>query len=439
MNMATVIQSEQMSELASDEQSPMRRIATEFGIALLIVLLFFFILFGIMSLYFPIGTSVKDLAQAIGTSVSPTGPKDLFIAGANNTQIMARVTELGKKVNVKSANTIAWSRAQLGMALASRDAIQTYAKARALIEFGGDNYLDIGENSLVILQGMEPDLFVNKRRTLRVEVQGELRGRLQRSDDGFTNLQVVLPGADLQMVPGEGEQGVEFKLAVNKDKSSTLSLFKGDAEIMIGGKRVLLGENFSLTIGPDGQPLEPVALPAQPILKRPVNGNASYFRKLPPKIRFTWKPEKPASAYRFMLSRDPEFRQLLVDERVKQTSFTYGNLKKGEYYWRVHSLTGDIEGMPSEVRKLRMVQDRTPPMLKLQKPPTIIGQPTITLRGKTEPGTKIYVDGTRVKVSAQGVFTHKLSVKPGATLIVVEAIDPAGNIAYATNLLNGKF
>ena len=437
--MATVIQSEQMSELASDEQSQGRRIATEFGIALLIVLLFFFIVLGIMNLYFPIGTSMKDLAQAIGTSVSPTGPKDLFIAGADNTQIMARVTELGKKVNVKSANTIAWSRAQLGMTLASRDAIQTYAKARALIEFGGDNYLDIGENSLVILQGVEPDLFVNKLRTLRVEVQGELRGRLQRSDDGFTNLQVALPGADLQMVPGEGEQGVEFKLAVNKDKSSTLSLFKGDAEIMIGGKRVLLGENFALTIGPDGQPLEPVALPAQPILKRPVNGNASYFRKLPPKIRFTWKPEKPASAYRFMLSRDPEFRQLLVDERVKRTSFTYGNLKKGEYYWRVHSLTGDIEGMPSEVRKLRMVQDRTPPRLKLQKPPTVIRQPTITLRGKTEPGTKIYVDGTRVKVSAQGVFTHKLSVKPGATLIVVEAIDPAGNIAYATNLLNGKF
>ena len=437
--MAAVIQNEQMSELASDEQSQGRRIATEFGIALLIVLLFFFIVLGIMNLYFPIGTSMKDLAQTIGTSVSPTGPKDLFIAGTNNTQIMARVTELGKKVNVKSANTIAWSRAQLGMTLASRDAIQTYAKARALIEFGGDNYLDIGENSLVILQGVEPDLFVNKLRTLRVEVQGELRGRLQRSDDGFTNLQVALPGADLQMVPGEGEQGVEFKLAVNKDKSSTLSLFKGDAEIMIGGKRVLLGENFALTIGPDGQPLEPVALPAQPILKRPVNGNASYFRKLPPKIRFTWKPEKPASAYRFMLSRDPEFRQLLVDERVKRTSFTYGNLKKGEYYWRVHSLIGDIEGMPSEVRKLHMVQDRTPPMLKLQKPPTVIRQPTITLRGKTEPGSKIYVDGTRVKVSAQGVFTHKLSVKPGATLIVVEAIDPAGNIAYATNLLNGKF
>ena len=232
--MAAVIQNEQMSELASDEQSQGRRIATEFGIALLIVLLFFFIVLGIMNLYFPIGTSMKDLAQTIGTSVSPTGPKDLFIAGTNNTQIMARVTELGKKVNVKSANTIAWSRAQLGMTLASRDAIQTYDKARALIEFGGDNYLDIGENSLVILQGVEPDLFVNKLRTLRVEVQGELRGRLQRSDDGFTNLQVALPGADLQMVPGEGEQGVEFKLAVNKDKSSTLSLFKGDAEIMIG-------------------------------------------------------------------------------------------------------------------------------------------------------------------------------------------------------------
>ena len=140
MDMAAVIQSEQMSALASDEQSQGRRIATEFGIALLIVLLFFFIVFGIMNLYFPIGTSVKDLAQTIGTSVSSTGPKDLFIAGANNTQAMARVTELGNKVNVKSANTIAWSRAQLGMSLANRDAIQTYGKARALIEFGGGNY-----------------------------------------------------------------------------------------------------------------------------------------------------------------------------------------------------------------------------------------------------------------------------------------------------------
>ncbi len=122
--MAAVIQSEQMSALASDEQSQHRRIATEFGIALLIVLLFFFIVFGIMNLYFPIGTSVKDLVQTIGTSASPTGLKDVFIAGANNTQVMARVTELGNKVNVKSASTIAWSTAQLGMALTSRDAIQ---------------------------------------------------------------------------------------------------------------------------------------------------------------------------------------------------------------------------------------------------------------------------------------------------------------------------
>ncbi len=50
--MAAVIQSEQMSGLASDEQSQGRRIATEFGVALLFVLLFFFIVLGIMNLYF---------------------------------------------------------------------------------------------------------------------------------------------------------------------------------------------------------------------------------------------------------------------------------------------------------------------------------------------------------------------------------------------------
>lgn len=438
--MAAVIQEEHMSGLASDGHSQVRRIAIEFGIAMLIVLLFFFIVFGIMNLYFPIGTSVKDLAQTIGTSVSKTGPRDLFVARPEAKRLLAKITEIGKKVNVKSAGNIAWSTAQVGMSLSNRDAIQTYRHARALIEFDDSNYLDIGENSLVVFQGMEPDLFVNQLRTYRVMVEGELRGKLQQSGEGLTNLQVALPGAEVHMLPSKEAGGdVEFKLAVNKDKSSTLSVYKGGAEIMVQGKSIMLGENAGLTIGPDGKALGPVALPSQPIPKWPRDRSVSYYRKLPPKIVFSWKPAEPVAAYRFMLARDPEFRQLVVDERLKRTTFTHGNLKKGRYYWRVHALVDDVEGTPSAPRQLRMVQDRTPPVLRLQTPPKVIYQPAITLLGRTEPGAKVYVEGAPVKVNGRGLFTHRLRVKPGATLVVVEAVDAAGNVAYVTSLVNGKF
>ena len=95
--------------------------------------------------------------------------------------------------------------------------------------------------------------------------------------------------------------------------------------------------------------------------------------------------------------------------------------------------------MPSEARSLTIVQDQTPPALYVQKLPKVVRHSAVILRGKTEPGTKVYIEGTPVKVDREGTFQHRLHVKPGASLIIVEAIDSAGNVAYATNVINGKY
>jgi hypothetical protein len=207
---------------------------------------------------------------------------------------------------------------------------------------------------------------------------------------------------------------VEFKLKVNPDKTSTLSLHKGNAQLLVGGKRLNLQENYGVTIGADGQATEPVALPSAPTPKLPTEGSAAYYRDVPPRLRFSWKPTEPTDNYRFMVARDPQFRQVVVDEEVSGTTFAHGNLKRGQYYWRVQALAGKTEGTPSEARALTIVQDRTPPVLYVQKLP------------------KVAVDG-------EGTFQHRLYIKPGASLIVIEAVDSAGNVAYATNLVNGKY
>ncbi|MFQ5935413.1 MAG: hypothetical protein ACE5LB_03285 [Acidiferrobacterales bacterium] len=427
-------------------QRNLRTLTMELIIALVIVLLFFSVVLGIINLFLPIGTSVKELAYSIRESVSSTQQETSIAEGEEGLApgtyhaVSAKVSYIANRVNVKSANDIAWSAARVGMSLFDRDALQTYSEARALIEFDEENYLDLGENSLVVFQGMERNMFTPKARTLRLVVEGSLRGRLVASQEGATNLQVALPGGDLQMLPGQGAEGdVEFELDVNQDQSSTLAVKKGSAQLLMGGKAIQLPQNHGLMIDAEGNPLEPIELPPPPIPKSPHDGSAIYFRDLAPKVTFSWERAESATSYRFMLARDPYFRQLVVDERLKRTRFKYGNLKQGPYYWRVHARVNRLEGPPSKPQALGLVRDRKPPLLNVLPPPKVVHRNTVVLRGKTEPGTKVYVEGKRVKTGSDGTFQHRLRIKPGASLIVVEAIDPAGNVAYATSLVNGKF
>ena len=422
-----------------------RILMMELTIVLLIVLLFFSIVLGITNFFFPIGTSIKDLTYSISETVSSTQSRELAISRGDNklepnTPISAKVSFIDNRVNVKPANDIAWATARLGMSLYHRDAIQTYERSRALVEFDAESFLEVGENSLVVFQSMEPDLFVRKARTFRVMVEGELRGRLSRSSSGSANLEVALPGTNLQMTPGQAVgEDVEFRLTVNPDKSSTLSVHRGNAQLLVGGESMLLEGNHGLTIGPDGMPQSLVPLPSPPTPKLPVEGSAAYYRDLPPRLTFSWQPTETAQGYRLTIARDPAFRQLVVDEQLTATTFRHGNLKGGAYYWRVQSLKGPVEGTPSEPRVLRIVQDHTPPLLSVRKLPKVVRQPTITLRGKTEPGAKVYIEGVRVNVDRDGSFRHRIDVRPGASLIVVEAVDSAGNVAYSTNVIHGKY
>ena len=439
--MAVAIQNEAYQAAPRDT----RMLMMELAIVVLIVLLFFSIVLGIINSFFPAGMSIKDLTNSLRESVSSTQSRELAItqggqeAGAS-APISAKVSYIDNKVNVKLANDIAWASASQGMSLYHRDAIQTYERSRALVEFDAESYLEIGQNSLVVFQSMEPDLFLRKARTFRVMVEGDLRGRLSRSAAGSANLEVALPGSNLHMTPAGGQaEEVEFRLTVNPDKSSTLSVHQGNAQLLVGGESVLLEGNHGLTIGADGQPQSIVPLPSPPQPKLPVEGRAALYRDVPPRLTFAWKPTEAAEAYRLTIARDPTFRQLVVDEQLNGTNFRHGNLKAGAYYWRVQSIKGTAEGTPSEARALQVVQDHTPPVLRVEKLPKVVRRPTITLRGKTEPGAKIYVEGKPVAVDEDGGFRHRIHVKPGASLIVVEAVDAAGNVSYSTNLINGKY
>lgn len=163
------------------------------------------------------------------------------------------------------------------------------------------------------------------------------------------------------------------------------------------------------------------------------------FRELPPRVEFSWEPEEAAEAYRFQLATDPDFQEIVHEERTNTTSFTHGNLRGGTYYWRVMSTSGWASGRPSEVRILEMREDLEAPTLDVAFPDGPVSQNQFVLRGSTEASARVYIDDIEVLTSITGQFEHVLALAPGINVVVVEAVDRAGNVTYESRLIRATY
>ena len=273
-----------------------------------------------------------------------------------------------------------------------------------------------------------------------VLVDGDLRGTLGAGGEDSVMLEIGTPGAMIRTKGGAGADApVDFKVSINPDQTSTIAVYGGSAEVEAGGKTVLVGANQATFVGPDGKPIDPSTLPGPVSLTAPRAGAAFAYRDLPPKIRFSWKKNEKATGYHLVLARDPNFREIVTDERVKKNGFRHGNLKSGNYFWRVSSVADSVEGLFSETGKFRVVEDQSPPSLKVRFPPKTLYSGRFTLRGKTEPGARVFVGGQRVSTTRSGNFEHNLKLKPGLNVIVVEAVDGVDNVAYRSKRVISKY
>ena len=62
-----------------------------------------------------------------------------------------------------------------------------------------------------------------------------------------------------------------------------------------------------------------------------------------------------------------------------------------------------------------------------------------TITGSTEPGVRVLVGGERVDTNEVGHFEHTISLDRGLNVVVVEAIDSAGNTAYSSKVVDANF
>lgn len=238
--------------------------------------------------------------------------------------------------------------------------------------------------------------------------------------------------------PRDGDEGVvEVRVAVDETGTSQIAVLEGSAEVEREGHTRALRANEAVRVDPTGHVGEPEPLPPAPVIVAPADETEVVFRDRSPRLELSWTGT--AAEYEVTLARDAALGDVVHRERVSGTRFVYGNLKPGDYYWRVEACRGRIKSAGAVAGPIRVIQDRTPPALVVAFPDETVRTAELVLRGKAEPGADVYVDDRRVALGADGAFEHRLPLDRGLNVVVVEAIDGAGNVTYRTGTVTASY
>jgi hypothetical protein len=303
---------------------------------------------------------------------------------------------------------------------------------------GGKSELKLGENSLVVFRQDESTLASKAKRASLVLLGGQLLGIVPVAESGSAPVDIVAGGATTAVRP-QGRAGASFAVSVNADKSSTFTLFSGEAQVSSGGGTVVLHPNQAVTVSPSGVASPPAKIPDPPRPIAPADGWTDTFSKVAPQVEFQWDPVPGAERYRLVIAKDAAFSEVEHDKELTATRFVHGNLHPGAHHWRVSALAGRVESKPGTERSLQLVQDLVPPVLSVEIPAEVDGTSRLVIHGTTEPGSQITIGDETVATSQAGAFEYALVLKPGLNMVVIEATDAAGNGSFFSKYVNARF
>ncbi len=414
------------------------------------VLVFSGTFLGLINNLFPPGvlmSSIFNSSQQFEAPISYDNARKIRLFHASRESSFSpeySAASLEKKKNVvksKRANAISWKHATKGMPLYDHDALQTYSKSSAFIRFDPENTIEMRENSLIVIRKLEKDFIFKEKRAFIVVADGEFRGKFFSTPGKPVFVELETPTAVARITPSHSSnEPVDFKVKINPDSSSTFIVYTGQAEIESHGQKISLSSRQKTYVGIEKAPIGPLDLSAPIDLFHPDNEKTFLYSKLPPAITFSWRKSPTADGYFLEISKSPNFEGNILEAPTLENNFTLGNLQAGTYYWRVSSLAGRDDEIFSDSRAIHVFKDTVPPKLTVNFPEEeIVDTSLVTITGQTDPDATLYIINKQVQLSESGAFRYELKLKEGINVVVVEAIDEVGNVAYKTKYLDSKF
>ncbi len=343
----------------------------------------------------------------------------------------ARFASLDGSVQVKRAGTLVWVNADLAMVLSKLDLVRTGAGAAAEIRFFNGDVFHVRPDSLITIEEGTGNPASRSRQVALMISSGEANFQTApRNVPGFTT---TIRTPTVNTTAGEETAG---NILVAESGDTGIKVFRGQvgAETKTG-ERIQLRQNEAVQVDNAGKAGPKIVLPDVPVLLAPPHqAEIAYVDPARSTTLLAWRP-LTAATYHVMLDYNPNFARPVVDRREwKTAAMELRGLEVGTYYWKVAAVDKDgVEGSFAEFASFRVTKPTAtasaapPPPLTLE---TLEARGNILqVKGRTEPGASLTVNGQRIDVASDGTFNEFITFEPGTRpLVVIRATGLSGGV-----------
>jgi lipid-binding SYLF domain-containing protein len=329
-----------------------RQKSLEFGLLILAIVVAAAVIWGVVRLALPGGTAPSaGIAGSVSAPIEQSGSARTPLPNFEGS-----IAKIHRTVQMRAGSELAWSGAELGRAVHTEDAIQTLAEASVVVQVKDRGDISIGENSLVVFEANANDTFMAAGTAVASVTHGVLKGRLKAGADNDV-LGIRLPNATVRLQGVSPGQAADFNLQVNRDKSASIVIVRGKAQVRARNGVTKLGSGEGIQISADGGRAERQSIPAAPVLVEPVANQVIVYHKEPPKVLFRWQSGTPVDDYHFVLAKDRDLRDTIADEHLSDGTYIRADLRSGDYYWKVTARRGWLDGASTSVAVVHVERD----------------------------------------------------------------------------------
>jgi hypothetical protein len=311
------------------------------------------------------------------------------------------------------------------------DIVQTQADGRARIQLADGSNLIVRPNSVVTIR--DNTSFDDGARTnVRVAVaRGQINVRTEQQPEGGSNI-VETPLSKNNLA---GQTGASFD--VRDDNSEGIRVSNGQVETTTrGGVKTTVQGNEYIALNQQGNIKSRESLLARPSPVSPrdlekIPGNS----KGTTSVMLRW--QRPASGtprhYRVEVATSPFFvaaGKVTERDQLGTTEFGVSDLRAAIYFWRVCAVaaSGQVSEW-TEPQKFIIAADGPSSDERITISNVsfeFVAGNIYLLRGRTQPGTTVRINGRETLAVADGSFQLQISVPRAAREIAVEAEDSQG-------------
>jgi hypothetical protein len=350
--------------------------------------------------------------STIGAQVEP-GPQQ------------AKFTNIEGMVHVKKASTGQWVQADYSLALERNDVVQTAAEGIAKVVFtDGTNYT-VKPDSLIVVQ----ENFVNSDQKTQVAVQvttGTVDLATANISPGSRS-QVTVAGATATFA---AESTAEVQNDPRNDQHAIL-VKKGSGEVSRGGQDLKIADNERVSFTSESKEMTKTKEISPPFLIGPFDNQQLSLGPADKGVLFYWSEvQGNVRGYHLKISKTPFFTatSMVFDKSVTAPQVTLA-LPDGSYYWVVQTIedTGK-ESVESPKSRFSLVpKGDANGNIALELGDWVQIGHVMEVKGRTEAGARIMVNGQEAVVGSDGTFHHFTGQLPaGENMITVTAQDQKG-------------